>query len=216
MWANPKKIHICGMRRSGSTLLYNIVHGLRRYHTKGWRIRKMHQTWMNRFRRRPKINDKSIYSYRDVRDVAASYCYKYNMNFDNFQVEGKCIMEFLEWIIEYDKFIKCRNWKNILYLKYEDSIIGDIVSTYNKISDFLGVSNDYNTELRNELCIDKQKAFTDNLTSLDKKTNFWPNHIKDGKQNKYRDVFTDEQIELINNNKSVSVYLRANGYESGE
>ena len=170
----------------------------------------MHETWKNKVYK--KIKGKSIYSYRDVRDVAASYCYRYNMNFDNFQVHGRRIMQFLQWIIKYDKVIKCKNWDNILYLKYEDDIIGNPISTYNKISDFLGVSNEYNTELSTKLHIDKQKRFTDNLTSLDTDTNFWPNHIKDGLPGKYKHVFTEEQINLINSNKYVEKYLIDNNY----
>ena len=47
---------------------------------------------------------------------------------------------------------------------------------------------------------------------VDTNTLYWPNHIKDGRSNKYKDIFTDKEVRLINNNKRIKKYLKTNGY----
>ena len=223
------------MYRSGSTFLYNMVRELKKHHNKQeWKLHKVHEGWSDI----PKgSQDVSIYSYRDVRDVIASFCYKYNMNFETFLIHERKTIPFIKWIIDYDQKIKsiCANnvslYKNvsssitksglqvvfpiyrILNLKYEDCILGNPISTYNAVSGFLGVSQLYNIELSEQLCLERQKKKIQNLKQHDVETEYWPNHIKDGKANKYKNIFTDEEIKLINSNQYIKNYLKNNGYE---
>ncbi|GAG21799.1 unnamed protein product [marine sediment metagenome] len=210
------------MYRSGSTFLYNMVKELKKYHNKQeWKLHKVHEGWLSWLgpnelgEDRPKgTQDVSIYSYRDVRDVIASFCYRDNMNFETFSIHGRKAIPFIEWIIDYDQKIKnLIQCYSILNLKYEDCILGNPISTYNAVSGVLGVSQLYNIELSEQLCLEKQKEKIQGLKDADTNTLYWPNHIKDGRSNKYKDIFTDEEIKLINSNQYIKNYLKNNGYE---
>tara|TARA_R110000751_G_scaffold42691_3_gene98942 strand:- start:506 stop:1075 length:570 start_codon:yes stop_codon:yes gene_type:complete len=188
-----------------------MVRELKKHHNKQeWELHKVHEGWSDI----PKgSQDVSIYSYRDVRDVIASFCYKYNMNFETFLIHERKTIPFIKWIIDYDQKIKSMCANNVSLYKYEDCILGNPISTYNAVSGFLGVSQLYNIELSEQLCLERQKKKIQNLKQHDVETKYWPNHIKDGKANKYKNILTDYEIKLINSNQYIKNYLKNNGYE---
>lgn len=199
-------VNCCGMYRSGSTLTYMICQKLIDYNSLNGSlfVDKRHHTII------PDSN--SIYSYRDVRDVIASFIQKYKFSFNDFKIEEKKVFEFIDWIIEFDNKIRISS-TNKLILRYE-SFVDDLPSLINEISMFLNLKPDFNEKISQEVSFDKLHALTNNPSfKKDWKTQLWPRHLKDGKIKKYKEILTESQLQQIYQKTKAKNWLEENKYE---
>tara|TARA_Y100001938_G_C8063762_1_gene418923 strand:- start:362 stop:1021 length:660 start_codon:yes stop_codon:yes gene_type:complete len=218
MEQNKTMIWCCGNYRSGSTLIYRIIKNLIKEtgSESFYKTTKVHQDWMEKFNE----EDLSIYSYRDVRDAMASFCYKDKVNFETFRDHtgaGRNVIEFIKWMIDYDDFIKKYEQErpgNVIIFKYEDDIIGKTFQVVESIRKFLLILDDRHSQsIAEKLSFENAKKISDTLVQHDQSTQLHPNHLKDGKPQKYKEAFSKEQIEKINNDEKISAWLNKNGYE---
>ena len=186
-------IYCCGMYRSGSTVIYNILQKLIEHHNLQVQLYKVHQEW-NRDRVDPSF---SIYSYRDIRDVCISFMQKDKMTFESFKIHNWDIVEFCKKMINYDQLVKHykKDDAKVLILKYEEDVIGnDVVPLCIKISDFLELPNTTCCDIGKQFSLKVVKKYCDTLKTLDRKSGFWPGHAHDGKSGKYKEILTSTQL----------------------
>ena len=181
---------------------------------------KIHEDW-------PKLllrPERSImlYSYRDVRDVMASFCQKDHSDFDTFKDRtGKGprrnVVEFIKFMIEYDNNIKryCNQFPDhTLIFKYETDIIGKTYQLVEKIREFLLISDDrWSKEIAQNLSFENVKRYAHALDEYEPASALHPNHVGDGKTEKYKEVFTEDQINQINSDETIAGWLIENGYK---
>lgn len=214
-------INTTGIYRSGTTLVYNIVRKIIEtissplYRTdmgcmnKTYKIHKKHEDAVLG-RNTIKPSEKTIYSYRDLRDVVASFCIKRNMNINNFNINGQKVIRFIECMIKYDKAMMKRN--NILVLRYEKDIM-DIKSLIPKIVNFLNVKINIDDTFINCFTIESIKKHIENIkTPFDRDTLFWQKHISDAKIGKWQNYFTKKERAIFNNNSMLCEWNKIKGY----
>jgi hypothetical protein len=213
-----KMVWCCGNYRSGSTLIYRIIKSLLKEagYNSIYSTTKVHQDWMEKFNER----DLSVYSYRDMRDVMASFFYRDKVNFETFRDHtgaGRNVVEFIKWMIDYDDFIKSYERENpskVIIFKYEEDIINKNFNLVESIRDFLLILDDRHSQgIAEKLSFENSKRISDSLTQHDQSTQLHPNHLKDGKPNKYKEAFTEDQLKKINQDDKISDWLKRNGYE---
>jgi hypothetical protein len=166
-----------------------------------------------------KDEDISIYSYRDVRDAMASFCYKDKVNFETFRDHtgaGRNVIEFIKWMIEYDDFIKLHGQQypeKVLVLKYETEIMEKNYVLVEKIREFMLILDDrWSQDIAQKLSFENSKKISDSLVQHDQSTQLHPNHLKDGKPQKYKKIFTEDQVKQMNDDDKISGWLKKNGY----
>lgn len=147
-----------------------------------------------------------IYTFRDIRDVMASFCIWRNMTLKDFDFQGNTARSMITWLLDMDD--RWRSMEKLLLLKYKDHVpygkreIG--ILAY-KISSFLkiDVSAQNYSEIADRFNIDSMKQISDNLLEGDKTTLLNPNHIKDGKPGKWKTQFTEEEKQeyFFSNNR---------------
>ena len=211
----------CGNYRSGSTLIHLIARNLIQYWgCSDYMIRKIHEDWPNVLTR-PERNI-LLYSYRDVRDVMASFCQMQHCDFDTFEDKtGKGpkrnVVEFIKFMIKYDTNVKryCNAFPaHTLIFKYETDIKEKTYQLVEKIRQFLLIpDNRWSKETAQNLSFQNVKGYTDSLAKHDEASNLHPNHLTDGKTEKYKEVFTEDQINQINGDEEIAGWLIKNGYK---
>ena len=215
---NKQMVWCCGNYRSGSTLVYRIIKSLLKKtgNDSIYATMKVHQDWMEKFNEQ----DLSIYSYRDIRDAMASFFYRDKVDFETFRDHtgaGRSVIEFMKWMIDYDDFIKSYEQKNpdkVIVFKYEEDILGKNFQLVESVRDFLLILDDrYSSEIAEKLSFKNSKRISDTLIQHDQSTQLHPNHLKDGKPEKYKEAFTEEQMEQINQDDKISNWLKRNGYK---
>jgi len=211
----------CGNYRSGSTLIYLIARHLIDYSgCADYMIEKIHEDWPQLLMR----PERSIllYSYRDVRDVMASFSQMRSSDFDTFEDRtGKGprrnVVEFIKFMIRYDINVKryCNQFPaHTLIFKYETDIIGKTCQLVEKIREFLLMPDDrWSKEIAQNLSFENVKGYTDALVKHDIVSDLHPNHLTDGKTEKYKEVFTEDQINQINGDEEIAGWLIENGYK---
>ena len=218
MKQEKKMVWCCGNYRSGSTLIYRIITNLIKEtgSESFYKTTKVHQDWMEKFNE----EDLSVYSYRDVRDVMASFFYRDKVDFNTFRDHtgaGRNVIQFMKWMIDYDDFIKKYEQErpgNIIIFKYEDDIIGKNFQVVESIRNFLLILDDRCSQpIAEKLSFKNSKKISDTLLQHDQQTQLHPNHLKDGKPDKYKEAFTEEQLKQINQDEKICQWLTKNGYE---
>ncbi len=208
----------CGNYRSGSTLIYRIITNLIKEtgSESFYKTTKVHQDWMEKFNE----EDLSVYSYRDVRDVMASFFYRDKVDFNTFRDHtgaGRNVIQFMKWMIDYDDFIKKYEQErpgNVIIFKYEDDIIGKTFQVVESIRKFLLILDDRRSQpIAEKLSFENTKRISDTLIQHDQSTQLHPNHLKDGKPDKYKEAFTEEQLKQINQDEKICQWLTKNGYK---
>jgi len=194
-------ISICGLPRSGSTLIFQIVGNLLGWNNSlgyGWPKTYKKGSFFKIHDRPDKenLNVKYIYTYRDLRDIVASKkMIKKSLNFN-----------LLETYQKNDYYYRSQN--DVLVIKYESDIF-NINLLIRKIATFLNIKK-WNKNITNRVTLEENKKFIDKLTGFDPKTLFYPHHISDGKT-KFKKYLTEIEIMLI---ESICYsWLSANHYK---
>ena len=92
-------------------------------------------------------------------------------------------------------------------------IFGKELEVLNKITNLIGIDSRYNLEVSNNFKIEKIKKITDKIEKFKHSvSNWWPNHVTDGKSGKWKDYFTNE-LDWIENDDKVKSWLIKNNYE---
>ena len=218
-----RKLYACGMYRSGSTFIYNLLRLIiKKYNLEEYGIgRKKHESWLEDVT----AEDFSIYSYRDVRNVCASWI-KFNKN--NFKIKdnGKgysqqmfngewqifTINNFIGYLIEYDEKITKhakKNNLNVLNLCYEKDIFIDNKIAIVKILEFLNIEyTDKDVEwFYNKLNVNVIKERCESIFkgTHEFETKLWYKHINDGISD-HKTYFTNGELDNLDN--LTKYYLR--------
>jgi hypothetical protein len=219
------KIIVCGMYRSGSTLLFNII----KYLCKEFNIlnssekllttHKVHLDWTNQsipqkwafIKSSCEPDNLVIYSRRDIRDVICSYFKREQCSLEDFSHGGRDYMNFLKWVVNNDSLIDEESERNIniKILSYEHDIQGD-----EKLSPLINKTLSYfcTQDSSKDLNLDQFKFLTtkrrsDSLSKLDGSTQYWPNHLGDGKVCKYNSLLTKHQLNSIENDQILKPWI---------
>ena len=146
-------IFCCGMKRSGSTLQYQIASrlacdylGARVIDWKpekdvnwqeeessgaGWLIYKCHRCTPDIAERLALTDSRGVYTYRYIRDVCGSWIRKHDSSFTRL-VKAGFIRECL------DNFEQFTSMKNVLVSRYED-LMGDLAGEVRRIAEHLSI-----------------------------------------------------------------------------
>ena len=200
---NKKIIRFCSMYRSGSTFIYNFVKKIKKDLNINYIVdKKRHEDWVNAVTEK----DLSIYSYRDIRDAAASMIRKNNMEqIDKCSFQHKSgyilaggfnVNDFINNALKFYSLVNTIVDNNkLLKIKYEDKILNDLSLSIQDIFKFLNINVNENiiNEYSSFFDINKTKKFTDRLGKYDKKTEYHPDHIGDGKTN-YKQYFSMKDL----------------------
>ena len=200
---------VCGgMYRSGTTLVYNMVCDMIENQTQvepvftptGKRfgniyLHKIHEDTPDYITRSLVGKIKVIYNYRNILDCLVSMCQKNNLAYKNFNLHGRDPLEFIRWMINLDNQV-CASKGKFLEIRYESQIT-QIDTLHIELGNFLGIDPDIDIS---KYEFSKVKEKTDSLNTLDRRSNFWPNHLADGKVGKYMDFLEDSQIKSIYSN----------------
>jgi hypothetical protein len=199
---NKKHIICGGMYRSGTTLVYNLIIEIIKKHTgspgsiipTGTRIdnfyvHKYHQETPDFLNSEDAL---VIYSYRNVLDCLVSFFQKYNKQYNNFQLQGRDSIQFIDWMIELD-FKMLSSTADYLEISYEKEI-SNVILLCEKLKNFLNLYVEIDVE---KYLFDNLKRKIDSLRTVDRESNFWPNHLNDGKVGKFKEFLTREQMEQI-------------------
>lgn len=200
---NKKIIRFCSMYRSGSTFIYNFVKKIKKDLNINYIVdKKRHEDWVHTVTEK----DLSIYSYRDIRDAAASMIRKNDMeqidkclfqHKPGFRLAGGFnVNEFINNALKFYGLVNTiAESNNLLKIKYEDKILKNIQLSISDIFKFLKIN--VNEKIINEYSsffdINKTKKFTDSLVKYDKKTEYYPDHIGTGKTN-YKQYFSMKDL----------------------
>jgi len=228
---------VCGMQRSGSTLLYNIMKllimekhfradtfsGTEKQYQEALKskepfvARKIHEYTLLLKRRIENGYTKAFYTHRNLLDVLASYKQKGWIAKEEEIFERQIIEELVFTALSFKKL------KNINLIAYNDLY-------FNKIEVIRKVAKIINVELSdvalqridNETSLEKSKAIIKNeqlVTTMDKtvlntRTGLHKNHINNPKPNKWEAVLTPDFVATINKHKLFNLYRDEFGYEA--
>ena len=194
-------ISCCGLLRSGSTLSYHIVSGILGNEFclgYGWeKTNSDHFSSKNLFVIKdhnpcPDLNIehavKYVYTIRDIRDMAASYKQRLREKFD---------VHYFVYHVVYRHLI-FRSKFNIFQIFYYD-LVNKIEETIELISDFIGVSisSEKKRQIIENSNFDMIKQKCSKLCIVDGLDLWHPNHIADGRSNKWNEILTEDEISLI-------------------
>ena len=233
-------IFCCGMRRSGSTLQYQITAHLvesagrgnrvdwvkpsefpelarQNANVEGWKVFKNHvctKAMAEEFHRQ---NALGVYCYRDPRDVVVSSLQKWNFSFDNLWRSG-VLQQDLE---NYERWTRL---PGVLVSRYED-MIRDLAAEVSRIAGHLQIRLDRDTaeQIAAEYSLARQRerialsTHGDNLCDgfgqdrFDRHTLLHTNHIRSGIAGGWRKVLSPQEVAVIEHH--LRDWLRAHGYE---
>jgi len=205
----------CGMQRSFSTLLYQIVgellhweNGLgvnyEHYHheidvSQGLHFIKTH----DKERDILDVEKKYIFSYRDIRDVFASYHSSHQYFGPKIAVVSPAIIQ--KMLENSDYFTRKQG---TLSFKYED-FLGKEQEIIKAISEFICINANIE-HIFDKVNFRHQKEICDHLKYPTPLTMHVPYHLSDGRIGKYEEFLTPFEIEFIN--ASCYDWLINNGY----
>jgi len=233
-------IFCCGMRRSGSTLQYQITAhlvesagrgnrvdwvkpgdfpALARQHAnvEGWKVFKNHvctKAMAEEFHRQ---NALGVYCYRDPRDVVASSLQKWSFSFDGLWQSG-VLQQDLE---NYKKWTRL---PGVLVSKYEE-MIRDLPAEVSRIAQHLQVplERDGAEQIAAEYSLTRQRERIelstqgDNLRDgfgedrFDRHSLLHTNHIRSGAVGGWGEVLSPPEVAVIEH--QLGDWLQAHGYE---
>lgn len=231
-------IFCCGAKRSGSTLQYNIAAriveltdtGIRiehhkpeefgdlkeqLIHEKKYKVFKSHVLTEEIENEIRSGNAKSLYCFRDIRDVVVSYLNKKWINRNKKEIEK--LVE--NYIVEYDKWMEL---KEHLFIRKYENFYNNITDEVKAISKYLNieVEDTIINKIVNELNSDSLKSHIRseefNFTSqgkfvFDKNTLLHENHIQGVVPHQFEDKLNKN--EIVNIEAIAYSWLKQNGYD---
>tara|TARA_Y100000004_G_scaffold169446_1_gene203710 strand:+ start:8097 stop:8798 length:702 start_codon:yes stop_codon:yes gene_type:complete len=209
------KVVVCGMYRSGTTLQWNLLKQIFRMHSirdrfeRPMQVVKVHLDWTNLkipkkwvfIERGMTSKNFVIYSRRDIRDVIVSFCQRKKVNLNDFRHNYENYIGFLKWIVENDNLIskEALSNKNIKIFSYEKNILGDdnLYELYKTFAGYFGVFDFFNEDFLVKFKFDNVKKYTSSLKEHESKTEYWPDHLNDGKVGKYKSHINNDELQEI-------------------
>ena len=223
---------VCGMHRSGSTLVWQIAHQLlegdprtrvlakppaRRLGVLAlnpWRI----YMWKIHYRRSIKESDfpqqgaRYLYTFRDPRDVAASLVRKGRWHSGHPRRSAQQLATIVHTELRGDKF--WRKQKNVWIGKYEEfsQEIPQLIASIAAFLDIRHVDDAEVARIAAYVDLDRQRARSTLVRSdgIDTMTRVTTNHITDGSHGSWRGTLTDEEVTAIE--QVADRWMRRNGY----
>lgn len=218
---NIDVILICGLNRSGSTLLYNLVYEIIKFNNnelKGffydyqdfkqslnlfnnYKVIKTHE-YEYEFNFLLKNGWRGYFTSRNILDILASHIQKgWILDLDSF-LDSNTIDR---WVSKSKLYL---NNSNVKFVKYED-MISDKKLLIKKISNDLSVKLSANQilEIDNLTAVDSM-----NLSQNLDENLLHKNHINSPNLGKWKEIFTDEQARKILSFQSVNRYNTLFGY----
>ena len=216
-------IFCCGMRRSASTLQYNIVKEILEKSNSGMALGYAESGEIEKLIKKNKDNNgyfvikvhdffplaeellnegkaKIIFSYRDIRDIIVSSMYKWNLgNFDityNYNYVNILKQSYYKWT----------TLKDVYSSAYED-IIKDLQKEVSEICNYLNIilsKNDIK-EIADQVSFEKQKSYLKQnkkfiktpFGEMDSDTLLHKNHLRSGKIKQWETELNKFQIATI-------------------
>ena len=215
----------CGMKRSGSTLQYQIASRLARDYLNArvidWKpekevnwneeesrgaqplVYKCHRCTPEITARLAQTDSKGVYTYRDIRDVCGSWIRKHNSTFARL-IRARFIQECLE------NFEQFTSMKNVLVSRYED-LVGNLAEEVRRIADHLSItlSEDAVRAIADDYQLDRQQQRIEQISTgsavafqygdqlIDRQELLHSNHITDGRVNAWAEFFSRNEIAVI-------------------
>ena len=238
-----KNLHACGVWRSGSTFVYNVLNRIKLHYNAGFYniATKTHIDWHTYVKK----NDISFFTYRDPRNVCASWI-RFNISNKIFTDKGngtysvkiKNTGQFntVTYVLDdvtVDQIVndviwmhnkineKIKNDYRVLVMKYEDEIFKDNKIAIRNILEFLKsrkiyVDESFIEQTSNDLNIEKVKKDVMKIHAFGKDigTEFWFNHINDGISD-HKTYFKNNELDLIKDTTKFKLeeYCKTYGYE---
>jgi len=238
-----KSLYACGVWRSGSTFVYNVLNRIKLHYNAGfYNIGiKTHTDWHTYV----KNNDISFFTYRDPRNVCASWVrfniinrvftekdtgiYKVNVknagpaNTTTYVFKDVTIDEIMNDIIWMHEKVneKINQDYRVLVMRYEDEIFKDNKIAIRNILEFLKsrkitIDESFIEQTSRDLNIEKVKNDVMKLHAFrrDPRTEFWYNHINDGISD-HKTYFKNNELDLIKDTTKFKLeeYCKTYGYE---
>lgn len=210
-----KDIVVCGMARSGSTLLFNIIKEMVKFHYQkvdpyfindreyanllqneiSLFIKKNHRFTFSLKRRFAKKLTYGFFTHRDIRDVVVSLMQIGRItDFEKWVADGR-----LRKIVN-DALLYSRNG-DVTMIEYDD-LVNNKLQVINSIAEKLKLKLSENEIewILNKTDIEstKQQLSLKENNEIDLTNHLHKNHISDGKIGKWKEVLSKEQIEVIN------------------
>jgi hypothetical protein len=212
-----KEIVICGMPRSGSTLVYNLVKEINGFDQKfiyvkdnkeyieavrkGYKLIKCH-TNLPIIKKRVSSNKAiGIFTHRNLLDIAISFVQKKRNTIEEI-IEQQILQN-----ISY-KALDLAKVKNMVLISYEDEI-SSVENLIHKILKTFGskIENDKVSQIAEKYSRQKVNKIGKNVTTADVKNKFklnaingfHENHFFDGKSDKYINLLDISTIKILAN-----------------
>jgi|GEM_PF-1860445 len=210
-----KDIVVCGMARSGSTLLFNIIKEMVNFHYRkidpyfiddseysnllnheiSLFIKKNHRYSFSLQRRLKKKLTFGFFTHRDIRDVVVSLMQNGRItDFNKWSADGR-----LRKIVN-DALLYARTG-NVMMIEYEDLLnnklkVIDIIADNLKLNLF--PEEEQSIVEKTDLVSTKKLLSAKETDTIDLANHLHKNHISDGKVGKWKEILTKEQIAYIN------------------
>lgn len=211
-----KDVVVCGMARSGSTLLFNIIKEMLIFHYQkvdpyfindsefgrlleneiSMFVKKNHRYTYSLHRRLKKNLSYGFFTHRDIRDVVVSLMQKGRIpDFNRWVADGR-----LRKIVN-DSLLYAKTGK-VMMIEYEE-LINNKLAVINNISKKLKLNLTANETLlivnHTDMESVKNRLESKENSEIDLTNHLHKNHISDGKVGKWRDTLNKEQVKIINN-----------------
>lgn len=233
----------CGMRRSGGTLTYHYAREIlqnranlidagwviwqrfdeiynKYHHGEGCVILKTHPYLPAHSARAREVlkagKMRAIYTYRDVRDVAASLIWFHESNRkvakpppDGGLRDPTTLGNEIRSLLEVDNKWRRLKKKDCLVIRYE-KMMRNHPYTVRRIADFVGqsVSIERSREIANIFSLERQRE-RQPPHKYDGVNLLWPHHIRDGKVGEFRESLSSERSAVV---LVAGSWLKTNGY----
>ena len=137
----------------------------------------------------------TIYCYRDVLDCLSSFIIKYDSTFEDYNIQGKSSIEFINWMINIDKKMQQRS--GFAEICYEECM-DDVDALINNIAAYYEINIPGSFD-RDQFKIENIKKITDSRKEHSRIDNFHPKHVHNGERGRWKSFFTTEQKGIIFN-----------------
>lgn len=211
-----KDVVVCGMARSGSTLLFNIIKKMLQFHYKkvdpyfindsefghlleneiSMFVKKNHRYTYSLHRRLKKNLSYGFFTHRDIRDVVVSLMQKGRIpDFNKWVSDGR-LRKIVNDSLSYAKTGK------VMMIEYEN-LINNKLDVINNIAKKLklNLTEEEMLQIVKDTDMESMKKHLElkENSEIDLNNHLHKNHISDGKVGKWKDILTSEQVQIINN-----------------
>ena len=194
----PKYVICCGMRRSGSTLQYQLAKAILAAARVDCPVLKTHRMTAEQKRWITAGDAKCLYIYRDIRDVVVS---QLNLNRWAFSFVNVCGSEIIgEGLQAYREWMKVKD----IYISRYEVVVANLKDEVSRMAAYLecdlGVEDIAQIAAENSIETMRarlRKNAEDDALVLDRNTHLFNRHIHSGQAGQYRTALSALQIKWI-------------------